>query len=86
MTPRARSINQGASRATWSKKRQWRARLWVDGRELSLGYHSTPEAARQAHAAAVKAHLGEAYLRSEAGCSSGRPTSTSIISKSESPA
>jgi hypothetical protein len=34
--------------------------------ERSLGYYATREEARAAHAAAVKAHLGETYLKGHA--------------------
>jgi flavin-binding protein dodecin len=54
MTARARSVSQGASRAKWAKRRQWRARLWVGDREVSLGYYDSPEAARRAHAVAAE--------------------------------
>jgi hypothetical protein len=65
MAPRPRLPIHGASLASWAKKRPWRARIWLDGRERSLGYFATKEEARQAHAIAVRAHLGETYLKSE---------------------
>jgi hypothetical protein len=62
--PRLRLADRGASHAAWAKKRQWRSRVYLKGKHISLGYYSSAEEARQAHAAAVKAHLGEAYLKS----------------------
>jgi hypothetical protein len=67
-TARLRLADAGASFAAHAKKKRWRARIYLRGRQISLGYYDSPEAARQAHATAVKAHLGEAYLKSE-----GRP-------------
>jgi hypothetical protein len=53
----------GASLAAWAKRKPWRARIYVGGKHVSLGYFETPEEARAAHAAAVKAHLGEHFLK-----------------------
>jgi hypothetical protein len=63
MTPRLRQPIHGASLAAWSKRRPWRARVYIAGEERSLGYFATKEEARAAHAEAVKRHLGEAYLK-----------------------
>ena len=52
--PRPRLPIQGASLAIWAKRRPWRARIYVTGREVSLGYYSSAEEARAAHAAAAK--------------------------------
>jgi hypothetical protein len=54
-TPRQRSASQGASFAPQGKlRKRWRARIWVDGRRVSLGYFATKEEARAAHEDAVK--------------------------------
>jgi hypothetical protein len=66
--PRHRLPSQGASLAAWSKKRPWRARVYLAGKERSLGYFATREEARAAHAAAVKQHLGETFLKGHACC------------------
>jgi hypothetical protein len=65
-TARRRLADRGASLAVWAKRKPWRARVYLDGKERSLGYFETPELARAAHALAVKEHLGERYLKSEA--------------------
>jgi hypothetical protein len=62
---RPRSALHGGSLAPWVKCRPWRARIYVNGKHLSLGYYITAEEARAAHAAAVRAHLGQAYLKAE---------------------
>ena len=59
-------MRHGASHATWAKRRPWRVRIYIAGRHVSLGYYTTQEEAREAHAAAVKHHLGEAYLKANA--------------------
>jgi hypothetical protein len=66
--PRPRLPTHGASLAAWAKRRPWRARVYLGGKHLSLGYFATREEARAAHAAAVKAHLGERYLRGHGCC------------------
>jgi hypothetical protein len=63
-TPRPRLPIQGASLAPWAKRRPWRARIYYAGKERSLGYFSTKEEARAAHADAAR-HLG-IKLKSEA--------------------
>jgi hypothetical protein len=45
--------------------RPWRARIFIAGRNVHLGYFSSAEEARAAHAEAVKACLGERYLKAE---------------------
>jgi hypothetical protein len=54
---RHRLVNHGASLAATTLHRPWRARIFVNGRDRSLGYFSTKEEARQAHADAAR-HLG----------------------------
>jgi hypothetical protein len=66
--PRPRLPDSGASLAVWSKRRPWRARIYFDGKERSLGYFATREEARAAHAQAVRAHLGEVYLKGHGYC------------------
>jgi hypothetical protein len=65
--PRPRLADHGASLASWAKKRPWRARIYVAGRHVSLGYFATQEEARAAHADAVRRHLGEEFLEARAG-------------------
>jgi hypothetical protein len=65
MAPRPRLPTHGASLAVWAKRRPWRARIYFAGRERSLGYFATKEEAMLAHAAAVKRHLGEKYLKEQ---------------------
>jgi hypothetical protein len=54
MTARSRLPIHGASLAGWAKLKPWRARIYVGGRQLSLGYYYTKEEARAAHAAAAE--------------------------------
>jgi hypothetical protein len=62
---RHRLVDHGASLASSTTlHRPWRARIFVNGRDRSLGYFSTKEEARQAHADAAR-HLG-IKLKSEA--------------------
>jgi hypothetical protein len=62
-----RLVNHGASLAARPTLRcPWRARIYIGGKDRHLGYFATREEAKAAHAAAVKAHLGERYLKSEA--------------------
>jgi hypothetical protein len=63
--PRPRQPIHGASLAVWSKRKPWRARAYLGGKQRSLDYYASAAEARLAYAAAVRAHLGEAYLRSE---------------------
>jgi hypothetical protein len=42
--------------------RPWRSQIFLDGRNLHLGYFSTAEEARAAHSDAVKENLGAQYL------------------------
>jgi hypothetical protein len=65
-----RRAGQGASEASWVSRqlwRAWRARIWHDGRNVHLGYFSTSGAAKDAHAEAVRARLGDAYLMEHGG-------------------
>jgi hypothetical protein len=62
MTPHKRLTTHGASLAHGTKRKRWRARAYIGGRDVHLGYFASQEEARAAHAAAVKAHLGEKYL------------------------
>jgi hypothetical protein len=62
---RSRLPIHGASLAPWAKRKPWRARVYLGGKHLSLGYYATQEEARAAHAAAVKRHLGETFLKGE---------------------
>jgi AP2 domain len=55
--PRARLPTAGASFAAHSKRKRWRARIWINGRDRQLGYFDTQEEARRAHADAAR-HLG----------------------------
>lgn len=41
------------------RRNRWRARIHIDGRDISLGYHSTAEAAYAAYCEAAKQHFGE---------------------------
>jgi hypothetical protein len=66
MTARPRLATSGDSLAVWAKRRPWRARIYLAGKERSLGYFASPEEARAAHAKAVQEHLGEAYLKAKA--------------------
>jgi hypothetical protein len=60
-----RRAGQGASLNPRVMERPWRARIFVDGKNHHLGYYASKELAREAHTAAVKAHLGEGYLKAE---------------------
>jgi hypothetical protein len=65
-----RRAGQGASRAAWAKRAKWgawRARVYLAGRNVHLGYFDSREEARAAHAIAVKRFLGEQYLMGKAG-------------------
>jgi hypothetical protein len=42
--------------------RPWRSQIYIDGKNLHLGYYSTAEEAKAAHSDAVKEHLGEQFL------------------------
>jgi hypothetical protein len=55
--PRVRLPTQGASFAPQGKRKRWRARIWVNGRDLQLGYYSSREEAVEAHADAAR-HFG----------------------------
>jgi hypothetical protein len=52
--PRSRLPIHGASLATWAKRRPWRARIYVRGRDVHLGYFASPELAREAYADAAR--------------------------------
>jgi hypothetical protein len=63
---RHRLVNHGASLAARPTLRcPWRARIYVGGKHLSLGYYATREEAKRAHADAVKERLGEQFLKAE---------------------
>jgi hypothetical protein len=64
--PHRRRSTDGASLQLHNKPRPWRAKIYLAGRQVSLGYYASPEEARAAHAAAVQEHLGERYLKSGA--------------------
>lgn len=50
----------GLKGASWHKQNQkWRSRIWVDKKELLLGYFDTPEEAHEAYKTAAKTHFGE---------------------------
>jgi len=53
-TPRPRLPTHGASRATWVKRRKWRSRIYLAGKDIHLGYFESAELAREAHAVAAK--------------------------------
>jgi hypothetical protein len=61
-----RQAGRGASFVTHVQRKPWRARVYLDGKEVSLGYFGSLEAAQAAHAAAIKARLGDDYLRNGA--------------------
>jgi hypothetical protein len=63
--PRPRSPGHGASLNPRVMHRPWRARIYIAGRHVHLGYFGSREEAKAAHAEAVRAHLGEMYLKSE---------------------
>jgi hypothetical protein len=52
--PRIRLVNQGASFAVHNKRKRWRARIFVNGKDRQLGYFDTQEEARRAHAMAAE--------------------------------
>jgi hypothetical protein len=54
----------GASLVRGAIEKPWRARVLIAGVPYHLGYFKSRDEAIAAHALAVKAHLGEAYLRS----------------------
>jgi hypothetical protein len=43
-------------------RKPWRSQIYFDGNNHQIGYFSTAEQARSAHADAVREHLGEQYL------------------------
>jgi hypothetical protein len=51
---RHRSADPGASFAAHAKRKLWRSRIHVNGRDHHLGYYASPEEARRAHAAAAE--------------------------------
>jgi hypothetical protein len=66
MAAHRRRAGQGASLAPRVMCRPWRGRVYLGGKHCHLGYFSTRDEAVAAHAAAVKAHLGETYLKARA--------------------
>lgn len=57
LSPRNTSGYKGV---TLDKRRnKWHARLRIKNQQISLGYHSTPEAAHAAYCEAAKKHFGE---------------------------
>jgi hypothetical protein len=63
-----RRDGQGVSKAAWSARPKWgawRARIFVGGRNVHLGYYSSKEEAEAAYAMGVRNYLGAAYLRVE---------------------
>jgi hypothetical protein len=54
--PRTTSANQGACLAAKGNRKPWRARIYVDGRDVHIGYFATKEEALAAHAAAAERH------------------------------
>jgi hypothetical protein len=63
-----RLAGQGATRAAWSKRSKWqawRSRVFIDGRNIHLGYFATKEAALDARDEAVRGWLGDGYLKLE---------------------
>jgi hypothetical protein len=57
---RHRSPSQGASFSTWAKRKPWRARVYVRGRDVHLGYYGSREEAVEARVDA------ESILRAQA--------------------
>lgn len=43
----------------WMNRPRWNARIRVDGRDIHLGYHATPEDAARAYDQAAKKYFGE---------------------------
>ena len=61
---RHRLVNHGASLASRpTLLRRWRARIYIGGKDVHLGYFATREEAKAAHAEAVRERLGERYLK-----------------------
>jgi hypothetical protein len=54
IAPRHRLPSQGASFSTWAKRRPWRARVYVQGRDVHLGYFGSREEAIEARADALR--------------------------------
>jgi hypothetical protein len=52
--PRIRFAGQGASWAPQGKRKPWRARIWIDGKDVQIGYFATKAEAHAAYAAAAK--------------------------------
>lgn len=62
MRNRGRQSNNtsGFKGVVWhAKTGKWAARIWVDGRQISLRYHESPEDAARAYDAAALEHFGE---------------------------
>lgn len=56
---RAHKDNASGLKGVSRKRDRWRARIRIDGREVSLGAFSTKDAAAAAYAAAARQHFGE---------------------------
>lgn len=50
---------KGVSKVSKSRKRPWRARIFVNGKEVCLGYTATPEEAHDLYIEAAKKYFGE---------------------------
>jgi hypothetical protein len=56
----------GASLVPAAVHKPWRGRIYLNRKVVHLGYFATRDEAIAAHADAVKAHLGEKYLKAGA--------------------
>jgi AP2 domain len=61
--PNKRQRDLGASFTVYAKRKRWRARVYVRGRSVQLGYFATREEAVREHADAVKKYLGDGFLK-----------------------
>lgn len=50
---------KGVSHAPYNKSKPWRAAIVVDGKNIHLGYHTTPELAAAAYDAVCRQYQGE---------------------------
>ena len=61
--PHCRLTAHGASlAANTALRKPWRSWLYLNGKDLHLGYYASKAEALEAHADAVREHLGEEYL------------------------